>query len=463
MSTLRGPRSPVAVGAYTAVGVVVLLALVAMWLVRAFPFVHMESATYLANPLDGRPALTQILDVQRNDFGLYQARELSYATDWIDARAAAWWFRVTGRFIPLSLVQLLSVGAIAGILVAGLRAHASRIGAAAMVPALLFVSSASTILGTRHFRTAKSLAAFAVVALAWQVARALGALPSDRLAGREHTDDTRTAVMVGLSALLLVLADRQGTFFVLGFAALVGLSAPRSPVLLALLVALAAGTAYDLWGGPWLIRTVAHQEVNWSLQSGTVDPAALAQPGVWRGAFVWLLDAFALFTGALGVAWGGVVVVAGILLARIAGGRRWALRATLALGALVLFAALLKSRHAPVDAPDVRIAYYNAPLLALLSVGLAVVLARCSERTEWSRWRRPIVAGAVVIAACNLAAVPRLSQRIASGSDAGYIPVTVALTECIETPRRSPFDAWPRDVAWLGRYRRLCERYRALR
>ena len=32
----------------------------------------------------------------------------------------------------------------------------------------------------------------------------------------------------------------------------------------------------------------------------------------------------------------------------------------------------------------------------------------------------------------NLAAVPRLAGRIATGADAGYIPVTTALVNCIE-------------------------------
>jgi hypothetical protein len=42
--------------------------------------------------------------------------------------------------------------------------------------------------------------------------------------------------------------------------------------------------------------------------------------------------------------------------------------------------------------------------------------------------------------------------------------VTTALVNCIERgDSPGPLDRIPRDVAWIGRYRRLCERYRALR
>jgi hypothetical protein len=267
-----------------------------------------------------------------------------------------------------------------------------------------------------------------------------------------------------MTALVLVLADRQGSFFVVALGGLAWFAAPRSPAVLALVLAVAVGTIYDLWVGPWLIARVVHQEVNWSLQSGTVEPAALVQPSVWRGAMVWLLESIGLFIGGFGVLWGAAVLAAAVLAARLAGGKRWMVRALLAAGALALFAVLLKSRHPPIDAPDVRVAYYHAPLLALVTVACGLSLQRLSERPEWPRWRRSAMAVALVGAACNLAAVPRLSRRIASGADAGYIPVTTALVQCIERdPVANPLDAVPRDVAWLGRDRRLCDRYRALR
>jgi hypothetical protein len=459
--------TPVAAGALAGLLAVVVLALGATLVVRQYPFVHMESATYLANALDGRAPLVQILDVQRNDFGLYQARELSYATDWIDARAAAAWFAATGRFLPISLVHLIACGVIVGLSVGWLRSRAPALGSAALVPALLFATSASTVLGTRHFRTAKSLAALALTALLWQLARWLEGA-HDRSGRSASPDATRpgpwAAFAIGMTALVLVLADRQGSFFVPLLGAFVWIAAGRSLALQALVLAFAAGATYDLWVGPWLIERVVHQQVNWSLQSGTVDPAELAAPDVWRGASIWLLESVGLLIGGFGVMWGAVVLCAGVAAARFTGGRRWMVRAIAAVGALALFAILLKSRHPPIDAPDVRVAYYNTPLLALMTVGLGLALQRLSAHPAWPRWRRGVVAAACLGAAANLVAVPRLARRVAAGADAGYIPVTAALTQCIERESATnPLDQVPRDVAWLGRYRRLCDRYRALR
>ncbi len=464
---------PRTAGLVAALVAMLALAVSAAWLVRAFPFVHMESATYLANALDGRAPVAQIFDVQRNDFGLYQARELSYATDWFDARVAAAWFRRTGWFLPLSAMHLLACGLIVGVTVTWLRTAAPQLGRAAFVPALLFVSSASTVLGARHFRTAKSLAAAAVLMLAWQLVRVVDdASRAPETPLRSRRDRRRRALTLGVTATVLVLADRQGTFFVLAFAVLLWLDARAAGnrrsedmrYVLALMLALGAGTVYDMWVGPTLIRAAVHQEVNWSLQSGTVDPAALMRPEVWRGAAVWLLDSFSLFAGGLGVSWGIVVACAGLLLARIGGHARWLLRASLALAALTLFAALLVSRHPPVAAPDVRVAYYNTPLLALLTVGLGLALTRCARRADWAAWRRPVVAIALVLAALNLTAVPRVSRRIAAGADAAHIPATEALIQCIEQRRGpNPLDRLPRELPWIGRYRRLCARYRALR
>ena len=115
------------VGVAAALGV----ALVGVWLVRTHPFVGMESASYLSNVLDGRPFLVQLFDVQHNDLGNYQARELSYATDLLDAGAVAWWFRWSGHFEALSLSHLVMCAVVVATSVSWLRGRALNLGAAA--------------------------------------------------------------------------------------------------------------------------------------------------------------------------------------------------------------------------------------------------------------------------------------------------------------------------------------------
>ncbi|MFI5245087.1 MAG: hypothetical protein ACHQQR_07680 [Gemmatimonadales bacterium] len=434
------------------------VALTGAWLVRAHPFVGTESATYLANALDGRPFLQELFDVQKNDLGNYQGRELSYATDLLDGAVVAAWFRWRGSFVPISLAQLLMIVVVVASSVAWLRARAASLGAAAMLPALLFVSSASTILGVRHFRTAKSLSAAALAALAWILVRALFDEPRD-VRGSPRTGSLVATFVV---ASILALADRQGTFFVVLLAAITWHCAPRSPFVASLVLAAALGTVYDLWIGPSLVLHFGHQQVNWAYQQGTADPFILAHAANWNGV-LWLLDSFSVGAGALGLAWGGLVWVGAAGLAWRAGGRRWVFRVVLATAALVVLSVLMKWRHAPIIDPSVRITYYNGPLLALGSVGLSLVLARLAARGEWQAWRPRVIAVGVVLVLLNLASVPRLAGRPPYGTDAPYIPVTTALVRCIENPADDALDHVPSGVGWLGRYHRLCERYRALR
>jgi hypothetical protein len=445
-------------GVTLALAVVLLVALTGAWLVRAHPFVGMESVTYLGNAIDGRPFLQQLFDVQKNDLGNYQGRELSYATDLLDGAAVAAWFRWSGSFVPISLAQLLMIAVVVASSVAWLRTRAATLGAAALLPALLFASSASTILGVRHFRTAKSLSAAALVLLAWILVRALyGVSPDDRRSWRPRTFIAAFAV-----ATVLALADRQGTFFIVLLGVVVWHCVPRSPLVLALVLAVAVGTVYDLWLGPALVLHFGHQYVNFAYQSGTLDPAILGKGANWSGV-LWLLDSLSVGTGALGLEWGGAVAIGAVALAWWAGGRRWALRTALATAALVLLSVLMKARHAPIDDPAVRIAYYNGPLLALGCVGLSLALARLAERHDWPAWRPRVISVGVVLVLFNLVSIPRLAARPPHAADALYVPVTSALVRCIERPGDDALDHVPAEIAWLGRYHRLCERYRTLR
>src|SRR6266404_7776137 len=73
-----------------------------------------EAMEFVLNYLQKRPFLAQIFDPQINDWGAYQARELSYVFDLIDARTfAALLDRHLLIFVPLSAVLgLIAVSAI---------------------------------------------------------------------------------------------------------------------------------------------------------------------------------------------------------------------------------------------------------------------------------------------------------------------------------------------------------------
>ena len=50
---------------------------------------HQESAIFMMNYLDGRPLLATVIDPYNNDLSMYQARELSYFFDYLDAHFVA--------------------------------------------------------------------------------------------------------------------------------------------------------------------------------------------------------------------------------------------------------------------------------------------------------------------------------------------------------------------------------------
>src|SRR5688572_8753027 len=72
--------------------------------------IERESTFFVHQYTDGRPVLQTIFDPHANDIGTYQARELSYFFDWIDAQ-------VLIAAVSRGLVVLAPVsGVLAGVL-----------------------------------------------------------------------------------------------------------------------------------------------------------------------------------------------------------------------------------------------------------------------------------------------------------------------------------------------------------
>ena len=65
---------------------ILLLSIIAFSIIfRQGGYSHPESQSFILNYLDNRPVTQKIFDIQKNDWGFYQARELSYFFDMIDA------------------------------------------------------------------------------------------------------------------------------------------------------------------------------------------------------------------------------------------------------------------------------------------------------------------------------------------------------------------------------------------
>lgn len=205
LSAWRLPAIPSVVARIAAVIAVVLPAALAL---HAFTFwgrgeVDQEAVSFVVNYLADRPFLHTIFDPWLNDWGLYQARELAYVFDWIDARMFGWLLvdRHTLLFVPLSgVVSLLGI---AVIFVVGARRTLRLDRTTALLVLSLFLSSivVQTSTGILYRSSKIVLVALQLVVLFWSAAL----LEPGRTRVR-----AREVAGLALVGIVMTLVDRQG-------------------------------------------------------------------------------------------------------------------------------------------------------------------------------------------------------------------------------------------------------------
>ena len=185
-----------------------------------------ETISFLRHYLDGRPLVRQVLDTHTNDFGTYQARELSYLVDAMDARV----FRALLVRDHVFFINLSSL--VAGVLTVVLVGFAApsvypRLSRTVALLGLLVYLSTVVLSSTEgiFYRATKPLVAPCLLA----------ALFSLRMAARE-SDSMRgrflwPALVFGL-ATLATLLDRQGFYETAAGAACLGIAALRRRTLI---------------------------------------------------------------------------------------------------------------------------------------------------------------------------------------------------------------------------------------
>jgi hypothetical protein len=165
-----------------------------------------RATLFVTSYLDERPFLRQVFDPDRNDFENYQARELSYACDWVDARVLDSLFRRgTVLLVPLSAI----VGSLALLVVLPVAVRAAfpelpvtTAGLALLAYLSHFVFLASAGL---FYRSGKILLVPLLLVLASLVVRVARRGEPERLGGRILHG---AVVFAGCLASL----DRQGFF-----------------------------------------------------------------------------------------------------------------------------------------------------------------------------------------------------------------------------------------------------------
>ncbi|MEZ4752624.1 MAG: hypothetical protein R3B54_18905 [Bdellovibrionota bacterium] len=230
-------------------------------------FLDVESQAFLLNYTSGRGVLERIFDVARNDWNCYQARELSYAVDLLDAKfiqASA----SAGFLHFLSLSHYLLLFAIGWLHFFFMRRHFPEVPFWLSVGLLLAYFTTPSSMIASFFRSSKILVGFFLYVLLW-----VSFLETARW---DWTRIKRLApVLLGLFALfvLMTLADRQGFFFCCALALVFGAAAwlyreARWYWLCGICVAASVvNTVYNLYLGPQLILSINGYYPDFSFQN----------------------------------------------------------------------------------------------------------------------------------------------------------------------------------------------------
>ena len=264
-------------------GAYAVRALVAAAIVAPFWFwkggvLELEVLQFIQQYLDGRSLLRKVFDPYANDFGTYQARELSYFFDYLDAQV----FRrlmamdITW-FIPATAI--LASALIVTVFFVSVRRYRAIPPLTAGLLLLLYLTNYvhAVTMGV-FYRSTKPLLAPVLMATAFFIATLLRvpergqpafdgaqASPSDRPGA-----EPRNLLIVFALFCTMALLDRQGFFYAaVGVLVLAGaaiLRRVRWGVVAAGIAAVACMHLYNVWLGPALVSAVSGYVPNLNYQ-----------------------------------------------------------------------------------------------------------------------------------------------------------------------------------------------------
>lgn len=370
------PHSPVADRVTLAARGLVIAAIFAPFWFWSGGLVEIEALQFIPQYLDERPLLQKVFDPHANDFGTYQARELSYFLDAMDAH-------VFKRLIASDIVVFVPLTALAAsvltavvFFIAVRRYRVLRPLTATLLLLVYLTNYIHLVTMGMFYRATKPLLAPVLMATAFYVLALLDpARGADGWMGRRRAP----AVMFVLCCVMSLL-DRQGFFYaILALAVLLVhavLARRRWDVAGAAAAAVGCMVAYNLALGPWIVERVNGYTPSFAYQQLPLREV-VTNPDYARRAGELLGQAAAVFAGS--VPWwmaAGALGLLAVVALRSATNR---LQAVLILGGvaaghLAMFAAMV-ARHPPIyEWLDHRLWYYPLPFQALLVVAIAAGL-----------------------------------------------------------------------------------------
>jgi len=370
-----------------------------------YGIIDQEAMGFVLNYLQKRSILAAIFDPNMNDFGLYQARELSYLFDFIDARVFATLLdRHILLFVPMSGV--IGLVALSAIYVWGARKVIGLDHVTTSLALSLFLScivvQASTAIFYRSSKIALSVALIGL--LFWLVS-----LIRDQ-------DAERPAKLMKLALLfflgmLMSLCDRQGFYYLITATIIVAMlwlarmarGAQRWPnpfrIILTLLAAIIAAILYNQVIAPLIIHSLNGYWPSFDYQHLT--RAQLFDPALPAEAWDMFQAQVSLFFGNLPFA-AACLIGAIVLLpsmrrsaprSRTGGGFLRVLLDDIPIATLASAAALtgllfvMIARHPPVySIPDHSYWYYTFSIHVIILFGITTWFGLLGSRSH-PRWR----------------------------------------------------------------------------
>lgn len=398
--------------------------------------IEIEGTQFIRQYLDGRSGLLRIVfDPHANDLGTFQARELSFLFDYLDARAF-------GTRVALDRVSFVPLSALLSGLLTIVLCVLSLWGQPRLVQLILsctllvyLTNYVNVVTMGMHYRSTKVLLAPVLMATTIYVARLFANRRSSRWAPS----------VVFVLFCVMSLLDRQGFFYALvGLGVLIMFAVTTSGgwrVAAAGAAAAAFMMFYNNALGPMLVERINGYVPNAEYQQLPLNNL-LTDPSIVVHASELLLQAgAALFGGLPPLLFGGLTGVVGAW--AIISRRRLSLTTMILTGMLlvgqVALGSLMIVRHPPVyDYYDHRVWYYPLPLQAMV-VGIMIV-AIAKFGAMWSRSRTTIIL--VLLAAITVSNVLHWDGYRRAQLRSRWFPVvytqTTALKESLTDGRPRP-------------------------
>lgn len=376
---------------------------------------HYEIEKRLPFYLSEKPLIQKVFDSEELDSGMYQARELSYAFDYIDckviaASVALGWphFLSFTYYAFLLLISLVLWKFGAGDLKLDWRIVVGVI--------LLFWTTPAVFWGGTFFRTSKIGVALLVVLLIRQVWRTLRLVPS-------VGPGWKTIVECFFLGWLMTLFDRQGVYFtgVIGLFLACWHLFYRDRMALKLGCALAAAVVlsvmYNYVIAPCLTLWQNHYWPDFKYQH--LPWGALKdKPGFFT------VSAWSVYFDNVGFFLGNIPAWASITLVCVLGWAAFGGKASRSKAAATLFVCetiliwfmilLMAVRHGAILWEDVRRVYYFLPVMAIFAITLLMIFAWLPAFQKWPGWVRPAIVFAALLG--NAIALPGHKAVLDSGS-----------------------------------------------